>query len=76
MRVRGRRRRLALDRGFVLSDHADWPGLLNTITETGAERIITTHGSARILARFLDERGFNTEILPTAAWGETEESWQ
>ncbi len=74
MRVRGRRRRLALDHGFVLSDHADWPGLLNTIYETGAERVITTHGSSQILARYLQERGFNTDIMTTGAWGQTEDT--
>ena len=76
MRVRGRRRRLALDRGFVLSDHADWPGLISTIYETGAERVIATHGSSQILARYLHERGFHTDVMPTAAWDQTEESQQ
>ena len=74
MRVRGRRRRLALDRGFVLSDHADWPGLITTISETRAERVIATHGSSQILARFLQERGLHTDIMPTASWEQTEES--
>jgi pimeloyl-ACP methyl ester carboxylesterase len=46
MRVRGVRRQRAYDRGFVLSDHADWPALLATIAETGAPRILTTHGHA------------------------------
>ena len=37
MQVRGNRRRRGLDRGFVISDHADWPGLLEAIAATGAE---------------------------------------
>jgi len=44
MRLRGVRRRRAADRGFVLSDHADWPGLNRAIAETGAERVFVTHG--------------------------------
>jgi putative mRNA 3-end processing factor len=45
MLLRGARRRRGVDRGFVLSDHADWPGLMQAITATQAERIIVTHGS-------------------------------
>src|SRR4029453_8028519 len=44
MQVRGARRRRAVDRGFVLSDHADWPGLLRAIDATGASRGMVTHG--------------------------------
>lgn len=73
MRVRGRRRRLALDRGFVLSDHADWPGLLRTIFETKAERVVLTHGNSTVLARYLSERGLPAEALTLDRWGEQEE---
>jgi phosphoserine phosphatase len=53
MRVRGVRRQRAYDRGFVLSDHADWPSLLSTIRESGASRVLATHGHAEPLARYL-----------------------
>src|SRR5215204_123039 len=53
MRVRGVRRQRAYDRGFALSDHADWPGLLATVRDTGAGRVVATHGHAETLARFL-----------------------
>ena len=65
MRVRGNRRRRGYDRGFVLSDHADWPGLLKTIEETGARRILTTHGNSSALVRLLQERGMNAAALET-----------
>lgn len=65
MRIRGARRRRAVDRGFVLSDHADWDGLLATIEATGAERIGVTHGNAGPLVRWLGERGL--EAWPVAA---------
>ena len=55
MRVRGVRRQRAFDRGFVLSDHADWPALLATIAETGASRVLVTHGWSDALARYLAE---------------------
>ncbi|WP_238602777.1 ligase-associated DNA damage response exonuclease [Fimbriiglobus ruber] len=65
MRVRGTRRRRAVDRGFVLSDHADWPGLLGAIGATGAERVLATHGSAAVLARWLRDQGKDAGVLVT-----------
>lgn len=55
MTFRGARRRRAIDRGFVLSDHADWDGLLNTVKETGAEKVIATHGYTEIFSKYLRE---------------------
>ncbi|HEY3780987.1 MAG TPA: ligase-associated DNA damage response exonuclease [Fimbriimonadaceae bacterium] len=70
MQIRGARRRRAIDRGFVLSDHADWPGLLSTVKETGAERVLVTHGYSNILARYLAEQGLQTGVVPTRFVGE------
>ncbi len=66
MLVRGVRRRRGFDRGFVLSDHADWPGLLRTIRETGARRVLATHGAGETLARFLREQGLEASALGVA----------
>ncbi len=57
MRIRGTRRRRSLDRGFVLSDHADWPALLRAIDETRAETVWVTGRHRAPLARWLEERG-------------------
>lgn len=65
MRIRGIRRRRGYDRGFVLSDHADWPDLVRTVEESGAERVLTTHGYAEALARHLSERGVESGVLRT-----------
>ena len=65
MQVRGMRRRGGHDRGFVLSDHADWPGLLGAIGGTSAERVIVTHGSAVELVRHLSEQGLRAERFET-----------
>ncbi len=64
MRIRGTRRRRAIDRGFVLSDHADWPGLLDVIAATGASEVWVTHGYTSVLARWLRERGTDARVLP------------
>ncbi|UQV48052.1 ligase-associated DNA damage response exonuclease [Janthinobacterium lividum] len=58
MLLRGARRRRGVDRGFVLSDHADWPGLIQAIQATQAERIIVTHGSISVMVRWLQQNGW------------------
>ena len=65
MQLRGARRRRALDRGFVLSDHADWPGLNAMIGATGAERVIVTHGQVPVMVRWLREQGLEAEAFAT-----------
>ena len=74
MRLRGVRRRRAADRGFVISDHADWPGLLQAITDTGAENIYVTHGYTDIFARWLNDQGWNANVLPTEFGGDEDEA--
>lgn len=55
MNVRGARRRRAADTGFVLSDHADWEGLITAIKSTEAEKVYLTHGSTAVFGRYLEE---------------------
>jgi putative mRNA 3-end processing factor len=55
MNVRGARRRRAVDRGFVLSDHADWEGLVSAIKATSAEKVYLTHGNTAVFGRYLEE---------------------
>ncbi|MEI2455360.1 ligase-associated DNA damage response exonuclease [Lysobacter firmicutimachus] len=66
MRVRGNRRRRNIDRGFVVSDHADWPALLRSVEDSGAGRVIATHGRSDALLRSLAERGLRTEAWRSA----------
>jgi putative mRNA 3-end processing factor len=74
MRIRGARRRRSLDRGFVLSDHADWPGLQEAIELTGAEKVWVTHGYRAALVRWLQEsRGLDAQALETRFEGERDE---
>ena len=66
MQLRGARRRHGVDRGFVLSDHADWPGLQRAIKATGAERVIVTHGYEAVMVRWLSEQGLQAQSFQTA----------
>jgi putative mRNA 3-end processing factor len=72
MQIRGNRRRRSLERGFVLSDHADWDGLLAAVTESQAETLWVTHGFAVELARFLSEQGWRATAFNLPYQGETD----
>jgi putative mRNA 3-end processing factor len=65
MALRGARRRRNADKGFVLSDHADWEGLNEAISLTGAENIFVTHGYTDILSKWLIDKGLNAHPLET-----------
>lgn len=71
MAIRGVRRRRGSERGFVLSDHADFPGLVRAVEESHARRVLVTHGSADSFARFLRERGLDAGVLATRFRGES-----
>lgn len=71
MAVRGARRRRGYERGFVLSDHADWQSLVNTVLQTGATQVYVTHGQTDVLSRYLTETyGLNALPLKTLFEGE------
>ena len=70
MALRGARRRRACDRGFVLSDHADWPGLQQAIGESRAQRVFVTHGQVAVMVRWLGEQGIEAGALPTQFEGD------
>ena len=74
MQLRGARRRGGYDRGFVLSDHADWPGLMRAIGATGAQRVIVTHGSIPVMVRYLGEQGLQAESFETEYGGDAVEA--
>ena len=71
MALRGVRRRRAADRGFIVSDHADWAGLNNAIAATGAERIFVTHGYTAAFSKWLTEQGYDAQIVQTEFDGES-----
>lgn len=74
MRIRGTRRRRSIDRGFALSDHADWPGLQKAILDTEAECVLVTHGYRAPMVKWLQDSGKQARALETRYEGEEEES--
>ena len=74
MQVRGTRRRRGVDRGFVLSDHADWPGLQRAIAASDAERIIVTHGDEAEMVRWLRQHGWQAGSFHTGYAGDDAEA--
>lgn len=74
MRVRGQRRRRSVDRGFVLSDHVDWPSLLGAVQATGAECVWVTHGYREPVVRWLREHGLQAQSVASRWEGESDES--
>ncbi len=71
MAIRGIRRRRALGTGFILSDHADWPGLNAAIRATWAERVFVTHGYTSVFRRWLETKGYDAGIVATEYSGES-----
>ena len=74
MRIRGKRRHRPMDRGFVLSDHADWPELQRAIAATEAECVLVTHGYRAPMVRWLEEQGKQARALETRFEGEGAEA--
>jgi putative mRNA 3-end processing factor len=73
MNLRGARRRRGADRGFILSDHADWDELNHVIRGTGADKVYVTHGYSEIFSQWLNENGMQSEVVKTQYEGELSE---
>lgn len=76
MLVRGVRRRRGLEEGFVVSDHADFPGLERAIAATGCEVVLLTHGFVEPLAAHLRTRGLDARPLATRFGEDEEAAWR
>jgi putative mRNA 3-end processing factor len=74
MQVRGHARRRNVDAGFVMSDHADWKGLLQAVKATGAEKVYATHGFTAAFSRYLNEIGIEAGEVKTEFGNDEEEA--
>jgi putative mRNA 3-end processing factor len=73
MAVRGTKNRMAADKGFILSDHADWTELNHAVEETGAQKIYVTHGSTAVFSKWLCEKGLDARDIKTMYGGAEED---
>ena len=73
MALRGTRRRRSVDRGFVVSDHVDWPSLLSAIQQCDPDSVWVTHGYSAVVARYLADQGRDAHAMPGYSRGEGEE---
>ncbi len=73
MTIRGPKRRANVDAGFVLSDHVDWTGIMETVQATGAHRIGITHGYVNTLVKYFQEKGVDAFALETRFQGDAAE---
>jgi putative mRNA 3-end processing factor len=74
MRVRARARQNGVALPLVISDHADWDGLLASITATGASEIWVTHGQEDALVHWAGTRGLKARPLAIVGYGDEEEA--
>ncbi len=73
MALRGARRRRNVDKGFVLSDHADFNELNTAVSETGAENIFVTPGYSSVYSKWLRSQGLDAQVVETEFEGELSE---
>ncbi len=73
MAIRGSRRRRAVDRGFVMSDHVDWPSLLTAVEACEAKTVWVTHGYSAVVARYLQSKGLDATAMDSTSRSEADE---
>ncbi len=73
MRIKGRIRQSGVELPLVISDHADWPELLDTIVETGAEDVWVTHGRDDALVYQLGQMGRKARALSLVGFEDEDE---
>jgi putative mRNA 3-end processing factor len=70
MRVRQRARQRGVELPLVISDHADWDELTQTLHDVGAPQVWVTHGSEEALCHWAGQQGFDARALAVVGWGE------
>jgi putative mRNA 3-end processing factor len=74
MRVRARARQHGITLPLVISDHADWNGLTETIAATGCSEVWVTHGQEDALVHWAKTKGLKARPLDIVGYGDEEEA--
>jgi putative mRNA 3-end processing factor len=72
MRVRARARQRQVELPLVISDHADWSELTQTITEINPGDVWITHGGEDALLRWAELKGIKARALSLVGYDEDE----
>lgn len=72
MRVRARARQGQIHLPLVISDHADWDGLIATIAATGASEVWVTHGQEDAIVHWAKKKGLRARPLAIVGYGDEE----
>jgi putative mRNA 3-end processing factor len=72
MQIRARAKQRMVELPLVISDHADWDELTDTVVETNAEEIWVTHGREEALVYYAQSRGIKAQALSLLGYEEDE----
>lgn len=72
MQIRARAKQRRVELPLIISDHCDWPQLIDTIHETGAEEIWVTHGREDALVHYCRKAGLRARALSLLGYEEDE----
>ena len=72
MRIRQRAKQRGVELPLIISDHADWDELCQTIRDTGASEVWVTHGSEEALVRWCSINGIAARPLHLVGYEEEE----
>jgi len=56
MSIRALRKRSGYDKGFAISDHADWDGILEVVKKSEAKNVFFHHGDSESISKYLKEK--------------------
>ena len=70
MRIRARARQRGVELPLIISDHADWPELVQTIRDVGAGEIWITHGRDDALTLQCQAMGLTAKALAMVGFSE------
>jgi len=70
MRVRQRAKQRGVEMPLVISDHADWDELMQTLEDVGAPEVWVTHGREEALVHAARQRGIEARALSLVGFEE------
>lgn len=73
MRIRARAKQKGIELPLIISDHADWPELIQTINDIKPQEIWVTHGQEQALVYYAQQLGYQAQALHLLGYEEHED---